>query len=337
MVKRNQEPDVDTLWTLGFAGPGDIMAENAGALLDKELPQNFEAVYVPSKIGRSECGLRVVVKWLSEVLGADGVQKVDDVLDSLAKADEPVLVWVRGEEDTPDDILFLGDALDQGIRVLDLGQNGGMDDITEDDLSRLDDQPELPADEPEPPAAPRTRRGGGKVTTTRGKPAESTTAPRRGRARTHPASRSIDTSGEDELHPTRRTASSRTRTTTAVTADKVQELMDPVIKDMLSAGDADPEMSIGHALYGLELKRYIDARISRAFNEQVFTILPKIPRGHPKADGSPATPYMEEELTFVERADGELKLRGPGKPRAGTQTVTMTRREAIEQGLIEED
>jgi hypothetical protein len=100
--------------------------------------------------------------------------------------------------------------------------------------------------------------------------------------------------------------------------------------------DADVT-TVGKVFYGDGLDRYIDARIARAFRENTFTIAPKFTVGRPHADGTPATPYMEEELTFVEKPDGSLVKRGGGRLKTGAVTVTMTRREAIEQGLIEED
>ena len=123
-------------------------------------------------------------------------------------------------------------------------------------------------------------------------------------------------------------------------ADKVQELMDPVLKDMLGADkpagvERTAEEREGFAvLYGPELERYIDDRIGHGFHLASLAMQPKLQVGRPKSDGSEPTAYLDKELTFIVR-DGVASLRGRGKPVPGQETFTMTRRQAIEEGLVE--
>jgi hypothetical protein len=65
----------ENLWTVAFDGPGEISEENAAALLDKELPQDMEAIYIPDRISRKQRGLRVVADWLLEVFGETDGQR----------------------------------------------------------------------------------------------------------------------------------------------------------------------------------------------------------------------------------------------------------------------
>ena len=351
----------ENLWTVAFDGPGEISEENAAALLDKELPQDIEAIYLPERISRKQRGLRVVASWLLEVFGESGVQKTDNILDALSKGDTPVLVWLRGETDSEDDIAVLTAALNEGVHVLDASQ--GLDDI-DFDPEDVSDQPVDPPEEPEPVAEAPARKTRATSTPKAAKPAAATTAPRRATTRTsraadggravtgtrpaavsevlaHPASQSTGPNGEDELAGKRR---GKPRSPIAV--DKVIELMAPVVKDMLGAGslatDTPTSVEEDEAAENLrvmpttveELDRYIDDRIGHGFHLASLAMQPKQQIGRPKLDGSEPTAYLDKELTFVVK-NGVASLRTRGKPVPGQETFTMMRRDAIAEGLLE--
>src|ERR1017187_8050110 len=331
----------ENLWTVAFDGPGEISEENAAALLDKELPQDIEAIYLPERISRKQRGLRVVASWLLEVFGESGVQKTDNILDALSKGDTPVLVWLRGETDSEDDIAVLTAALNEGVHVLDLSQ--GLDDI-DFDPEDVSDQPVDPPEAPEPVAeaparktratsTPKAANGGRAVTGTRPAAVSEVLA--------HPASQSTGPNGEDELAGKRR---GKPRSPIAV--DKVIELMAPVVKDMLGAGslatdtptsvEEDEAAENPRAMPSTieELDRYIDDRIGHGFHLASLAMQPKQQIGRPKLDGSEPTAYLDKELTFVVK-NGVASLRTRGKPVPGQETFTMMRRDAIAEGLLE--
>jgi hypothetical protein len=329
----------ENLWTIAFDGPGDITEENAAALLDKELPNDIEAIYIPSRISRKQHGLRIVADWLTEVFGESGVQKTDNALDVLSKAETPVLVWLRGETDSEEDLVELTDALQDGVHVLDLSQ--GMDDINFDPQDAK--EPEEPVAEPEQPAPARTRATRSPRTTKAAKAAETTTAPRGRRATTrtskaadggravtgtrptpHPASQSTGPNGEDELASRRPRGKPRTMTEAAKQPEETVAV-DP------DAVDEDPRAMPSTIE---ELDRYIDDRIAHGFHLAELAMHPKMTPGRKQADGSEPTAYLDTELTFVVR-NGVASLRGRGKPSPNQETFTMTRRQAIEEGLVE--
>jgi hypothetical protein len=343
----NVEPD---LWTCAFDGPGDITEENAAALLDKELPQEMEAIYIPDRISRKQHGLKVVANWLLEVYGASGVQKTDNVLAALSKAETPVLVWLRGETDSDEDQVTLTDAINDGVHVLDASQ--GFDDIDFDPADAK--EPEDPPDEPEPVAPARTRATRSPRTTKAAKPTPAVTAVRKGRvagvrpAAPHPASQSTGPNGEDELAGRRRGKPRVTAVSGTVTEDPgglATDTPTSVEEDEAGVQGVDEQNAEGQyrtaeerngyaALYGPELERYIDDRIGHGFHLASLAMQPKQQLGRPKADGSEPTAYLDKELTFVVKG-GVASLRTRGKPVPGQETFTMTRRQAIEEGLVE--
>jgi hypothetical protein len=250
MAPRDQEPE--NLWTVAFDGPGDITEENAAALLDRELPQDIEAIYIPERISRKQRGLRVVSNWLTDIFGESGVQKTDNILASLSKGDTPVLIWLRGEEDTKEDRAALSAALDDDVHVLDLSQ--GLDDIDFDPEDWK--ETEEPVAEPEQPAPARTRKPRAPRTTASAGPAPVTTTPR-GRTRAtrptpHPASQSTGPNGEDELAPRRRGTPRKAAVVEPESAD--------------TGAVADAGQIEGLPSTPEELNEYIDQRIRRAFH-----------------------------------------------------------------------
>lgn len=139
----------DTM-VVAFAGGGDSSPENTAKLLDSELPQELENVYVPDRIVRAQKGLKNVVSWLEQEIGDEGTgylakpRKELLALLSHSDADQKWLVYLPPEELTQDDEEFIQEAIDLDITVKNLTE--GMDDLILTEKTPPA-EPEEPADE----------------------------------------------------------------------------------------------------------------------------------------------------------------------------------------------
>jgi hypothetical protein len=308
-----------------FAGPGDASEELVKAELDDFLPDDVEAVVVPSQIGRKQKGLKNVLAYLEDEFGEDGVERTDDLLKELTDAKNGVLVLLWGPDGDPETSELLEKALDAKIPCKDL--TDGMDDIT-----FKDEEAEPPAPEPEPEPQRRTRRTRSSASSGDAKPAEERTkpqadekdeAPRRTRTRGKP--RPADEPGGEA-------ASDTGDITTKEPARIITEGVTPGII-------IEPTPGMPKTVE--ELCAFVDARIAKHLYDlakQISSGERKSP-GRPRSDGSPAQPRGEETATYIELDDGKYRKRGKGRPRPGQKTVELTAAEVTkltEEGKIEE-
>jgi hypothetical protein len=116
-----------------FWGTGKAEIENIGPLLDSELPRpphHIGGVFRPDRVPRHMTGLSATVGWLEEELRDPETQEsglsasTDLIADLLARreaGDEVKLIVVWPEEPTTEEIEFVLNAHEQGIRVMSLG------------------------------------------------------------------------------------------------------------------------------------------------------------------------------------------------------------------------
>jgi hypothetical protein len=328
-----ETPEQD--WTVVFAGPGEVTAENVKVNLERWLPEHVAAVVLPTKIPRDHKGLKVVDAWLShkDNFGPDGVDRVEDlnhflVAPPLDLADTQLyLVVLWGEEGDEETEALVRIAAELEIPTKDL--TAGMDDVL------FEDKPE-PEPEPEPTPARRSRRTRDSdtikpgdvvngVTVTRvehvmATPAEAAAAPKR-RGTPRAANVTGPVVPEDtETTPPWKEDDPKTAVDRATLAGITAAVLRAANQDG-GVADVLPVVEVA-GLGGQDiLNDMIDARIAQVFAEFARKLSHAGP-GRPRNDGSPAQPRTDaEKVALLLHDDGTYTKRGRGRPAPDQEIV----------------
>jgi hypothetical protein len=304
-------------WTVVFAGPADVTAENVDVNLSRWLPEHVAAVVLPNKIPRTSKGLKVVDKWLShdDNFTPEGVDRIDDLADFLRNPDsleladtELYLVVLWGEEGDEETEALVRLASDLGIATKDL--TAGMDDVLFEEA-----QPD-PEPEPEVTAPRRTRR-------TRGATPDNIVPPKEEPKETPPGVPSP---------PTRRRGKPRADNVTGPELPVDNDPKPPFVVDPgeqvakatqagIDAAAAVKSAVVNSMEFTDEQLAIIDARFAQLFADLAGTLVKHSP-GRPRRDGTPAQPRTDTpQVALIALSDGTYIRRGKGRPDPTLTTI----------------
>jgi hypothetical protein len=301
---------------LAFAGGGVSTPANTKKVLDNWIGDDADitAFLVPAKItARTQKGLASVVAYLSEEWGADDgnedpfdthpTEDLGEVLIGTAMGNEafPFLIVILGETE-PDEATakLIREAREKSIPVLDLA--AGLDEY-----AGLDDEPEVPAAEPESePERPRRRRRSTE-TPEDAKPAETASGPSKAKRTIGKPRIARDEDGEHKL-----------------VQDAVEDTppFDGPYKDEKKAAST--------------LLDAVQGELVPASNEDFRSVLIVALEGALAALRGELAPPDEESFAFIRGTDGSLRKRGRGRPGRG-EVVWLSMTQAKALGYTEEE
>jgi hypothetical protein len=340
---------------IAFAGNGETTLENATAVLNNWLPEDVEVTgfYIPAAISkRTQKGLANVVSYLTENFaddsGDDPFETVPagELVNELRKqatagGPELYLIVILGEAEPDDTTAELIDAAREvNITVLDLA--AGLDEYTAD-------EPDAGKDEvvPERPQEARTRR---RRTASTPEPAEAAAEPEKprrqiGTPRTKREVEDIGTKALDSLATARAEAQAA-----------VKEITDPPFDGPYKAGvnpDANGRLIHVTPIPASGSPEAIRVIIREELAAMLYGALSGISGGQALLAAGVAAQvehglgYIKDAYgkseeasgptaAYIKDADGGLRKRGRGKPRAGEKEVWLTSAQAAEQGYKED-